>query len=236
MVQYMRSLLYASPIEEDRLLQVAESDADMIILDLESLVPNSQKATARNQVSIALDKYDFDDHITCVRINELHSKYWLKDIMMALESPVEAIRIPDVRRPSDIQTIVDICDTISTPPDIYFQLESPEGIIHGPEIAEVCKSHQNVVGVGLGVNDYLSTLTAAEDTAEAFITDHVGHMISGIAAAGDLIPLGCVYRGTSRDGLTEHARRLRGLGHYGQPILEIDHVSVVNDIYTECYG
>ena len=66
--------------------KAAESDADVIFLDLEDAVAPDDKEVARSNIIQALNDIDWRGKIMSIRINGLDTHYMYKDVVDILEN------------------------------------------------------------------------------------------------------------------------------------------------------
>src|SRR5438067_2323293 len=106
-VRPRRSVLYmpgsnARAIEKARTLPV-----DAVILDLEDSVAPAAKASAREQVVDALAARGFGARETVGRINALDTPWWLDDINAAAKARPDAILVPKVSTPGNLEDVAE---------------------------------------------------------------------------------------------------------------------------------
>src|SRR5262245_53909738 len=101
-VRPRRSVLYM-PASNPRALEKArELAADGLILDLEDAVAPEAKPQAREAVVKALQR-GFGDREVLVRINGLDTRWWVEDIDAAASARPDAVLVPKVSSPRQLQ-------------------------------------------------------------------------------------------------------------------------------------
>lgn len=229
-----RTLQYAPANSEEKVRAAAESAADGVILDLESTVEAADKGRAREDLDRLFAEVDFGDKETVVRINGFRSDHWLADLTAAVEAGADTIRLPKIEEPWQIRTIVETTKQLADEvPEFLVQLETPEGILAGEEIAETCGEYPRVTGIGVGIGDYTKSLWLDGHTPD--MQTFLLNRIAAFAAVGDMDPLAYVHK--DPDTLREAAERAKSLGHVGQPVSHAADteafVDVLNDVYSE---
>lgn len=232
--QSRRSLQYAPGNIRSKVETAAESAADGVIIDLESTVPESEKANARINLEAFLDEIDFSGKETVVRINSLRSDHWLADIQAAIDADVDTIRLPKVEEPWEVQTAVETAGQMAEPvPEFLLQLENPTGFNNGHEIARICKKYPEVTGIGIGIGDYTNEIGVDDHNAD--LRSYLLNQITVFATVGEMDPLGFVHKDI--DSLREVVAQARALGHTGQPVshkVESDEfIQILNEMYPE---
>ena len=100
-----RSVLYM-PGSNARALEKARTlPADAVILDLEDSVAPDAKATARKQVVEAVTAGGFGAREVIVRVNGLDSPWHVDDITAAARAAPDAILVPKMSTPQQIESI-----------------------------------------------------------------------------------------------------------------------------------
>ena len=84
--------------------KACESQADVIMLDLEDSVPVEEKIKAREQVIDSLLSLDWRRKTVTVRINSLDTPFAHRDLLEVAERPghvIDAVVIPKEKHPGD---------------------------------------------------------------------------------------------------------------------------------------
>ena len=119
-----RSVLYI-PGSKQRALDKARSlPVDAIILDLEDAVAPEAKPAARKTLATALGEGGYGNRVQIVRINGLETPWWQDDIAALADSDLDAILLPKVNSPEDIQRLV---DALASPVSVWAMLENALG-------------------------------------------------------------------------------------------------------------
>lgn len=229
-----RSLVYAPADRPTSVERAAASDADAVILDLESTVETSAKSEARSNLGGLLADVDFGGKETVVRINGLRTSRWLEDLEASIVAGADAVRLPKIERAEEVERAVEIARQLRDPaPEFLLQLETPRGFLNGADIAATCAGLPAVTGIGVGIGDYTKALGVPDHTPD--LRSYLLNEAAAIAVVGRMDPLGYVHK--ELDDLRSVATRARELGHVGQPVSTTvdldDFVSVLNEVYGE---
>jgi malyl-CoA/(S)-citramalyl-CoA lyase len=103
-----RSELAVPGSSEKMLGKAAQSEADVLFLDLEDAVAPDDKPQARQNIVKALNELDFGDKTISVRINGLDTPYMYRDVVEVLENASERldlIMIPKVGTAADVYAV-----------------------------------------------------------------------------------------------------------------------------------
>lgn len=111
----IRSLLFAPGDSEKKMMKAVAGNADVVILDLEDSVSDSQKAFARELVTEFLKSRSPDWHPQLyVRVNPLDTEYCLADISRVVTAAPSGILLPKTDSGKDIQKLSNYLDILET--------------------------------------------------------------------------------------------------------------------------
>jgi len=109
----IRSLLFAPGDSEKKMTKASEGDADVVILDLEDSVSESQKVSARGMVTEFLKAKSKEVKPRLyVRVNPLDTGYCLSDIADVVTGGPAGILLPKCNSGSDIQKLSSYLDVL----------------------------------------------------------------------------------------------------------------------------
>src|SRR5215467_939173 len=151
-----RSALYM-PGSNPRALEKAKTlAADVLILDLEDSVAPDAKQTARVQVAQTVRAGGFGQREILIRINALETPWGTDDLHAALTAGADAVLVPKVSVPEDLQVLAQRLDTLSGGEriGIWAMMETPRGILHAGAIAAASTDPRTrLAGLVMGTND-----------------------------------------------------------------------------------
>ncbi|WEJ09977.1 HpcH/HpaI aldolase/citrate lyase family protein [Sinorhizobium prairiense] len=136
-VRLRRSVLSVPADNQRALAKARELAADAVIFDLEDSVLPDRKAAARD----ALVRHLADNRPqgeTVIRVNAAGSGFGEADLAAALAARPDAILLPKVESPADIQGALDWLAERDAPDELrlWAMIETPRGVVNGPAIAE----------------------------------------------------------------------------------------------------
>ena len=123
--------------------KAAQSDADVIFLDLEDAVAPDEKPQARKNIIKALNKVDWNTKTISIRINGLDTHYMYRDVVDILEQAgerLDLIMIPKVGTAADVYAV----DMLVTQVEDAVGLTKRVGFEH---IIETAMGMQNVSAI-----------------------------------------------------------------------------------------
>lgn len=201
------TLLYVPADRADRVRKAIDSDADVVIVDLEDAVAPSAKTSARENLPGLLEAAG--SRAIHVRINGLESPWGDDDAqVVSLLHPDVEVRVPKVDSPDHVQEAV---SRLGPRRRLHCLLESAVAVEHAFDIA---RAGPQVASIGLGEADLGSDLGARDEQAMAWSR---GRIVIAARAAGLPPPAQSVYPAV-RDlpGLEESTRAGRAQGFVGR--------------------
>ena len=186
-----RSVLYM-PGSNARALEKAKTlAADALILDLEDAVAPDAKEVARSQVCAAVKAGGFGPREVSIRVNGFATPYGAADFQAALEAKPDAILLPKIETPADLEHARKQAPSGCKIP-LWAMIETPLAILNLKEIGRAAASAElPLTCFVLGTNDLIkmTRIQAQADQAAA--------------------PRLAVTYGGGRAGLRHHRRRWR---------------------------
>ena len=146
--------------------KAAQSDVDVIFLDLEDAVAPDEKEQARKNIIKGLNEIDWGSKSMSVRINGLDTHYMYRDVVDVVEQAgerLDLIMIPKVGTAADVYAVdmmvTQIEDAMGHSKRIGFEhiIETALGMQHVNEIAAASKRNESL---HFGVADYAASMRA----------------------------------------------------------------------------
>ena len=133
-----RSVLCVPADNARALAKIATLACDAVIYDLEDAVSVDNKVAARQTLADHLKRQRRSDIEVIVRINDLKTPFGEKDLAFALTLSPDAILLPKVESPQDIQAVVDLLSENDAPDSVrlWAMIETPRGVLNAAAIAE----------------------------------------------------------------------------------------------------
>ncbi|RVL75767.1 CoA ester lyase [Sinorhizobium meliloti] len=136
-VRLRRSVLSVPADNQRALAKACELAAGAVIFDLEDSVSPDRKAAARDALvrHLAGNRPQGE---TVIRVNAAGSGFGEADLAAALAARPDAILLPKVESPADIQGALDWLSERDAPDELrlWAMIETPRGVVNGPAIAE----------------------------------------------------------------------------------------------------
>ena len=137
-VRLRRSVLCVPADNVRALAKVATLDCDAVIYDLEDAVLPENKIPARDILARHLGEARPSGREIVIRINSLASGYGEQDLERAIALAPDALLLPKVESPQDIQSIADLLSENDVPDSVrlWAMIETPRGVLNAAAIAE----------------------------------------------------------------------------------------------------
>ncbi len=230
--------------------KAANSNADVIMLDLEDSVPIDQKEKARAQVIQSLLDLDWGKKTVTVRINSLDTPFAYRDLLEVAENCghlVDAIVIPKVNFPGDISFIdrmldgIEMNKNISRAIGIEVSVETAEGLLRSPEIAQ---ASDRIISFVFGIADYsasvgarLVSISGHGEKEEELYPGHRWHFALSkmvmVAKANRSLAIDAPYGNfKDLDGLRRSALMSCALGCDGKWAIHPSQIDSINEVFT----
>lgn len=154
-----RSELATPGTSEKMMTKAADSDADVVVLDLEDAVAPGGKEGARTLVTDALSGLDWAGTARAVRVNGVHTEWCHDDVIAVLTAAgadLDLVVVPKVRAPRDVWFVESLLDQLeqklALPPGrigLEILIEETEALARVEEIA-ACSRRIEALILGLG--------------------------------------------------------------------------------------
>jgi len=225
-----RSVLYI-PASKERALEKARSlAADAIIFDLEDAVALEEKARARALLVETLSAGGYAPRAQIVRINGMETEWGPDDLAAVMETGPEAVLLPKVESPSQIEAVAARLDAHGACADtrIWAMMETPRAIFAADRIAAAPR----MAGFVMGTNDL------AKDVGTRFRADRLPLQMAlqTCVLAARAEGIACIdgvfnaFRDT--EGLRAECEQGRDLGMDGKTVIHPAQLEIANAVFA----
>jgi citrate lyase subunit beta / citryl-CoA lyase len=230
-----RSVLYM-PGSNTRAIEKARTLAvDAIILDLEDSVAPEGKASARKQVSDAVIAGGFGSRELIVRINGLDTAWWLEDLDVVAKAKPDAVLIPKVSIPSQLEDVAERLVDISADHRIrvWAMMETPLAMLNAREIAAAAKDAETrLAAFVMGTNDLAKETRAKLTSGRAAMLPWLMNCVAAARAYGLDILDGVFNDLADAEGFARECAQGRDLGFDGKTLIHPNQVAACNGAFS----
>ena len=219
-----RSVLYI-PGARARALDKARSLAtDAIIFDLEDAVAADEKITARDTLAAALAEGGYGTRVKIIRINGLDTDWGADDARAALAMKPDAILLPKVSTPQDLDALAEITGDIP----LWAMMETPLGMLNVQAIA----AHPRLTGMVMGTNDLAKDLQTRFRPGRLPMMTSLGLCLLAAKAHGVTIIDGVYNAFKDAEGLAVECAQGRDMGFDGKTLIHPAQLDVANETFA----
>ena len=230
---FFRTLIFV-PGNNKRFLEKSKSlQADIVCLDLEDSVPDSEKAVARALIKETLESDVSPQSTVFVRTNSPISGLIKSDLDVIVQQGLGGIVVPKVDDTQALTEIVDYLTDIESargldPIQIIPSIESAKGVVNTYEIASFCP---RIPAVVFGVFDLLNDL-GVEYSKEVPAMMYSRAKIPVDARAAGVVAIDAIWQDLKdQTGFEDDCRVGKSLGYSGKSIIHPDQIRVVHKLF-----
>jgi citrate lyase subunit beta / citryl-CoA lyase len=234
-VRPRRSVLYMPGSNARALEKARELPADGLILDLEDAVAPEAKGQARQAIVKAMQNGGFGEREVMVRINGLDTRWWVEDIEAAVAAKPDAILVPKISNPGQLQDLAARIVDMGTDPRVrvWAMMETPLAMLNVGEIAaSALDSETRLAGFVMGTNDLAKDTRARLVPGRAPMLPWLMTCIAGARAYG-LDILDGVYNDLGNaEGFVAECKQARELGFDGKTLIHPRQIDPCNEAFS----
>jgi (3S)-malyl-CoA thioesterase len=220
----LRSVLYI-PASKPRALDKARGlPVDAIIFDLEDAVSVDEKVASRAILAEALATGGYGTRLKIVRINAFDTEWGRADALAAAEMGADAILLPKVSTPADLDALAEITGDIP----LWAMMETPLGMLNAAAIA----GHPKLQGMVMGTNDLAKELQTRHRADRLPLQAGLGLCLLAAKANGLVIVDGVYNAFKDDEGLKIECDQGRDMGFDGKTLIHPAQVDVTNTAFS----
>ncbi len=235
-------------------LKAMESNADMVMFDLEDSVPPEQKELARKTIIETLEQIKKPNLVKSktigVRVNSVETYFAYRDIIeiaFSVGNIVDVIVLPKVNHPGDIHFISRLLNGVEADQNIKkkIQIEACIETAQGLEqVSKIAKASHRIRSLAFGIADYSASigvrLNSISGHGEKENDTYPGHrwhfplsrMVMAAKANG-LLAIDAPYGDFKNiEGLKKSTVLSQSIGCDGKWVIHPDQIEPVNKVFT----
>lgn len=235
MIRPRRSVLFMPGSNARAVAKARTLPADGIILDLEDSVAPDAKAAARKQIAEEVAAGGFGGRELIIRVNHLQSPWWQDDLAMAAKARPDAILIPKILGPDDIDLIARKLDELKADPTlrVWVMIETPLAVVRIDEIAaRASDTTSRLNAFVVGPNDIaLETRMRMLPGRATMVPMFVGIILAARAYGVEILD-GPYSDFSNPAGFAEECAQARDLGFDGKTLIHPSQIDAANATFT----
>jgi len=222
-----RSILFAPGDQPEIMRKAAQSESDVVVLDLEDAVAPSNKQAAREAVRDMLDDVEADGRI-CVRVNPIGHGASADLAMVLTGTHPDSVMLPKTESASDVTSLTGLLADRDANLPVLALIESAGGVLRADEIAGA----EGTDALLFGAEDLTADIGATR-TSEGTEVLYARERVVLTASAADIDAIDTVYTDFGdTDGFREETEFAIELGYDGKMAIHPDQVSIINKAFT----
>ena len=220
----LRSALYI-PGSKPRALDKARTlPCDAILFDLEDAVSPDEKITARTTLPEALATGGYGARLKVIRINGLDTEWGADDARAATEMKPDAILLPKVGSPADLDALAKIVGDIP----LWAMMETPGAMLNAAAIA----AHPQLQAMVMGTNDLAKDLQTRFRADRLPLITSLGLCVLAAKTHGCAIIDGVYNAFKDDDGLRTECEQGRDMGFDGKTLIHPAQLDIANTAFS----
>lgn len=235
MIRPRRSVLFMPGSNARAIAKARTLPADGIILDLEDSVAPDAKAGARAQIAQEVAAGGFGGRELIIRVNHLQSPWWQDDLAMAAEARPDAILVPKILGPDDIDLIARKLDELKADPAlrVWVMIETPLAVVRIDAIAaRAADTASRLNAFVVGPNDIALETRMRMLPGRATMVPMFASIILAARAYGVEILDGPYSDFSNPAGFAEECAQARDLGFDGKTLIHPSQIDAANATFT----
>jgi citrate lyase subunit beta/citryl-CoA lyase len=214
-----RAILFLPGSNPRAIEKARESDADLVIMDLEDAVKPEDKESARNAVVEALAG-DWPMPVA-VRVNSSRSEWHGKDVVAMMHAQVPAIVVPRVENKSELAFVRN-----QTGRPVLAMIETAKGVLHASTIA-----HEAVALIA-GTNDLSADLRLPRGAGRAPLQMALQTIVLAARAEKIAVFDGVYNKLDDLEGFAAEAAEGRAMGFDGKSLIHPTQISLCHEVFA----
>lgn len=235
MIRPRRSVLFMPGSNARAIAKARTLPADGIILDLEDSVAPDAKAGARAQIAQEVAAGGFGGRELIIRVNHLQSPWWQDDLAMAAVARPDAILVPKILGPDDIDLIARKLDELKADPAlrVWVMIETPLAVVRIDAIAaRAADVSSRLNAFVVGPNDIALETRMRMLPGRATMVPMFASIILAARAYGVEILDGPYSDFSNPAGFAEECAQARDLGFDGKTLIHPSQIDAANATFT----
>jgi citrate lyase subunit beta / citryl-CoA lyase len=229
-----RSVLYM-PGSNARAIEKARTlPADCIVLDLEDSVAPDAKPEARAQACAAVKAGGFGPREVIVRINGLDTAWWRDDMAAAVAVEPDAILVPKMSSPAQLETIAERLTDLHADPRIavWAMMETPLAMLNVGAIASAKGGRTRLAAFVMGTNDLAKDTRARIAPGREVLRPWLMACVAAARAYGIDILDGVYNNLADTEGFARECAEARDMGFDGKTLIHPNQIAAANAAFA----
>lgn len=228
-----RSVLYVPASNAKAIAKLAELKQDAVIFDLEDAVAPADKSAAREALRayfLANPQARFE---RIIRINPLAGEWGTEDFLAACACRPDAVLIPKVGAPRDIQDVDDALDEADADIAIWAMIETPRAMLNLGPLAEFGKDRAARLKCFVaGTNDLAKETGVAVTPDRRYLAPYLAQIVLAARAGGLDVLDGPFNDFNNATVFADQCREAAAMGFNGKTLIHPSQIEEANRAFA----
>lgn len=228
-----RSVLYVPASNAKALAKLPELACDAVIFDLEDSVAPGEKQAAREALRAHFSQPRQGKAERIIRINALASEWGPDDLAAACDCQPDAILLPKVNAPRDIQDLDDALDEPDVDIAIWAMIETPKAMLNLGPLAEFGRDRAaRLTCFVAGTNDLAKEAGVLLTPDRRYLAPYLAQMVMAARAGGLDILDGPRNDFKDLDGFAAECAEAAAMGFDGKTLIHPSQITAANAAFA----
>jgi citrate lyase subunit beta/citryl-CoA lyase len=230
-VRPRRSVLYVPAGNAKALAKSRTLDADALVFDLEDSTAPEAKVAARETLRGFFGSARPAGRELVIRINGLDTPFGAEDLLAARACKPDAILLPKISEPSDVQTVAEALDEMDAPESLrlWAMIETPRGVANAGAIADAgLASGSRLDCFVAGTNDLVKDTGLPALPGRPYLTSWLMQIVLAARTGGLDVLDGVDNDFTDAQGFAQECAAGRGMGFDGKTLIHPSQIGPAN--------
>jgi citrate lyase subunit beta / citryl-CoA lyase len=225
-----RSVLFVPGSNERAIDKARSTNADCIVFDLEDMVPDDQKPSARARLVAWSAGRDFWPSERIARVNGIDTPWGREDIEALASANIDAMLVPKVQSADDLAAYLDVMDAHGGAGlDLWMLAETPRAII---DLDRIVESTPRLKVIVMGTQDLIKALRIRPDPQRIGLVSLLAHSVVIARAHGLTIVDGVFVAVNDDEGFKVICDQGAALGFDGKALIHPGQVAIANSVFS----
>jgi citrate lyase subunit beta/citryl-CoA lyase len=224
-----RSVLFVPGSNERAIDKARSADADCIVFDLEDLVPDEHKLSARARLVASMAEGEFGPSERIARVNGIDTPWGRDDIKALASANIHAMLVPKVESIEDLAAYLDAMDEHGGAGlDLWMLAETPRAIL---DLDRIVESTPRLKVIVMGTQDLIKALRIRPDAHRIGLVSLLAYSVIVARAHGLAIVDGVFIAVNDDKGFKEICDQGAALGFDGKVLIRPGQVAIANSVF-----
>ncbi|MBA3446825.1 MAG: CoA ester lyase [Pseudaminobacter sp.] len=230
-----RSVLYVPASNARAVAKIPSLACDVVILDLEEAVAQSDKISARESLKQIFANRPAGPRELVIRINAMNTEWGHDDLLLARECRPDGILLPKIETPRDILEANDLLDEEDARPTLWLwaMIETPKAMMNIGPIAELGRdTGARLSCLVAGTNDLVKDTGILATPDRRYLVPWLMQMVLAARAGGLDVLDGVSNAFSDVEGFSRECAEAAAMGFDGKTLIHPSQIGPANAAFS----